>query len=332
MHMPHRNPSLRNLGRSAVATLLVAAASVTLHAQGAATPANVPSLKLGNSFAQPFNLAALSSAPDLGYSSSAGTAETAAATDFSFATSEETQPPPRRRRYGRPNYNDRMHNADGSNKFAAVVGAGLTIPSGNVSNFLNTSWKFQGGVGYNASKKFGVMAQFDWDNFGLPGNVINTQYNLYSNQGYTDGNGNPISFAGLDGHTHIWSLTLNPTFTFYDTDKVGAYAVVGGGFYHKVTNFTIPETSLGYSPFYGYYQYTANQSFDAYTSNAVGVNGGVGLTYKFSRFSQQKFFAEVRYVHTFNSYRSAAAAPLTNFYPANSLATDYLPITVGLRF
>jgi hypothetical protein len=223
-----------------------------------------------------------------------------------------------------------MHNSDGSSKFAAVVGAGLTAPVGDVTTkYLNTSWKFQGGVGYNLNKKFGVMAQFDWDNFGLPGNLLASQQSYYNSLGFTDNTGAPIDFSGFDGHTHIWSFTLNPTFTFYDSEKLGAYAVVGGGFYHKVTNFTLPTTAIGYSYYYGYYQYTANQSFDQYTSNAPGANGGIGLTYKLSRFSNQKLFAEVRYVHTFNSAR---AGSYTNLFPGNASTSDYLPITFGLRF
>ena len=249
------------------------------------------------------------------------------------------QPPPyRRRRYGRPSYSDKLHNADGSNKIAAVVGGGFNVPVGSASSdYLKLSWRFEGGVGYNLSRKFGVMAQFDWDNFGLPGAVLANQQALYSALDPTDAQAG--AFQGLDGHSHIWSLTLNPTFNFYQTDSIGAYAVVGGGFYHKVTDFTLPTTGTAFDPYYGYYQYTANQTFDSYTSNAAGVTGGVGVTYKFSRFANEKFFAEARFVHTFNQARAAdpfAAGTSTgtsyNFYPPNSNETSYLPVTVGIRF
>lgn len=334
MHRSHRIPSFRSLGYTTAATLLAAAASVSLQAQQpVAASMAAPALNLQAALSRPLDLAS----PNLAYSSSAGASETATAEDFTFSKAEpasaETQPPPRRRRYGRPNYNDRLHNADGSSKIAAVIGGGFTVPTGDITTkYLKTSWKFQGGVGYNVSKKLGVMVQFDWDNFGLPGNLLNSQQNYYNSIGFVDQNNQPIDFSGLDGHTHIWSLTLNPTFTFYDSEKVGAYAVVGGGFYHKVTNFTLPAIGQGFSYYYGPYQYQYNQNFDAYTSNSAGVNGGLGVTYKLSRFSNQKLFAEVRYVHTFNSVRPASAAPLTNLFPGNSSTSDYLPITVGLRF
>ena len=247
------------------------------------------------------------------------------------------QPPPyRRRRYGAPSYSDKMHNADGSNRLAFMAGGGFTVPVGSASSdYLNTSWDIEAGGGINFSKKLGVLLQFDWDNFGLPGNVLGNQQALYTSlTGDTTG-----IFTGLDGHTHVWSFTLNPTLNFYQGDKIGAYAVVGGGFYHKVTDFTIPTQGTGYSPYYGYYTYTANQTIDDYTSNAAGVQGGVGMTYKFSRFANERFFAEARFVHTFNQARAgdptvtgASTGTANNLYPPNSNETSYIPITFGIRF
>jgi hypothetical protein len=70
------------------------------------------------------------------------------------------------------------------------------------------------------------------------------------------------------------------------------------------------------------------------------VNGGVGLTYKFSRFSNARFYVEARYVLMLDSQRTGvtsanvATSPLnaTDFYPANSDRTTYIPIKVGIRF
>jgi hypothetical protein len=102
----------------------------------------------------------------------------------------------------------------------------------------------------------------------------------------------------------------------------------------------VPAIGTYCDPFYGCYSYTANQTIDHYTSNAFGIDAGGGLTYKFSRFSNQRLFAEVRYVHAFNSYRpgvtNATWTPANdseaNFFPYNSQHTDYLPIKFGLRF
>ena len=79
---------------------------------------------------------------------------------------------------------------------------------------------------------------------------------------------------------------------------------------------------------------------DHYTSNAPGFNAGFGLTYKFSRFSNERFYGEVRYVFMDNSYRpgvtvnpNVASTYLdTNDFPANSNRTTYFPIKFGIRF
>jgi hypothetical protein len=145
---------------------------------------------------------------------------------------------------------------------------------------------------------------------------------------------------GLDGGNHVWSFTLNPTFTLPTEGSLGAYAVVGAGFYHKVTDFTEPGTGEYCDPYYGCYAYSANQTIDHYTSNAAGFNGGIGLTYKVSKFSNERFYVEARYVFIPNSQRygyTAANIATTNYngwnaYPANSNRTTYIPVKFGLRF
>ncbi len=79
--------------------------------------------------------------------------------------------------------------------------------------------------------------------------------------------------------------------------------------------------------------------FDHYTSNAPGFDGGIGVTYKFSRFANQKFYAEVRYVYMDNSYRPGYTVSNINdynggynFFPQNSNTTSYIPLKFGLRF
>ncbi len=338
------------------AALLLAPLSATLHAQqGESFPTRIAPLTVQQpSEAHPsLNLdlqAALHTPLDLSLSeesassssSSVGSDATASADRLNLMADPgaggNMQPPPRRRRYGRPNYNDRWHNADGSNRLAFVAGVGFEIPVGDAtSNYLSTNVHFQVGGGVNFSKKLAVLLQFDYDRFGVPGAILNNQEALYNNLGFTDSNGNAVDFSGLDANAHIWSFTLNPTLNFYQGEKLGAYAVVGGGFYHKVTNFTLPQVGEGFDYYYGQYEYTYNQNIDTYTSNAPGVTGGVGVTYKLSRFANQRFFAEARYVHTFNQFRagdpnySGAGTPY-NLYPPNSNESSYIPITLGVRF
>jgi hypothetical protein len=216
-----------------------------------------------------------------------------------------------------------------------------SLPVGNTEKYETPSYAFQVGVGRNWSKSLGVLAQFDYDHFGLQGATLANQQYIY-NYGctaYYQGLGYCSLITNLDGSNHVWSFTLNPTFTLATEGSMGAYFVVGGGFYHKVTNFTIPSTQEECS-LYGCGYYNVDETVDHYTSNAPGVNGGIGLTYKLSKFSSERLYMEARYVVVFNSQRygyTAQNVATTSYggydaYPANSNRTTYVPITVGLRF
>lgn len=324
MHSTKPNSRHALLLRIAALIFFGASASFSLHAQS-------PAAQSG----KPVDLKALLMAPvdltrpeNLSYSSSVGSEEKASAEDFDMGMGTG-QPPPRRPYARRTNYSDRTHNADGSNKYTFVVGGGFTVPAGATGKDLGISWKFQGGGGYNFNKKFGVILQYDYDKFGLTSGNLARQYARYTSLNLVDQNGRPVSFAGLDGSSHIWSITLNPIYHFYQSDALGAYVVGGGGFYRKLTNFTLPQTGV-YCDFFGFcYQFTQNQTFDHYSNNAGGVNGGIGFTYRFSRFASEKLFAEARYVWVDNSQ---SANSVDGLYPENNNRTGYFPVTVGIRW
>lgn len=243
-----------------------------------------------------------------------------------------------RKRYGRPRYRGNNTNGDGSSKYIFFGGAGLSQPIGNTWHYLTPSYAFQVGGGRQFSKKLAVPIQFDYDHFGFAKQTLDNQtivLDAIYGQGSVDGR--------LDGTSHVWSFTVDPTLTFYSGDKWGAYVVAGVGYYHKTAAFTIPVTQQqqGYGYGYGYGgSYQSNQAIDKYTSNAPGFNGGFGLTYKFSRFANERFYAEARYVFVDNSQRRGITAnnlgsinaTSTNFYPANSNRTTYIPIKFGIRF
>jgi hypothetical protein len=276
--------------------------------------------------------------PAASYSSSSSSSSSMnmladARSGLSSEAMDAAQPPPRRR-YGRPSYADSHTNPDGSSKYAFMAGGGAAVPVMDTSNYYTPSWTFQGGLGRNWSRHFGVLFQFDYAHFGLQGPVLANQYNLYNSfctPALQQQQNGCTPLTSLDGNAHIWSFTLDPTYTFYasDSGKTGAYVVGGAGFYHKVTNFTVPTVGSYCDYFYGCYQYQVNQNIDHYTSNAFGLNGGVGLTYKFSHFSSMRLYTEARIVWMDNQPRSFS---YTNLYPPNANKSYYVPITVGLRF
>jgi len=318
------------IGRAAAVTFISAAGTLGLHAQqSAGTAPSLPPISFKSALNAPIDL---SLPDDLKYSSSTGSAEMASAETFNLGS--EDQPPPRRR-YGRPNYSDSHTNSDGSARYTFFVGGGFTLPTGGTHNYLATSYNIQVGAGRQFNKKFGVNVQFDWANFGFQTATLNNLLAIYDGPPIfaTDQNGNPLSQIG--GSSHLWSFTLDPIYNFYTSDSWGAYVTGGGGFYHKTGNITTPEIEEE-DTFFGPIQFQANQTIDKYTSNAVGVNGGLGLTYKASRFSSIRFYVDARYVYTFNSPRTFSFGDVNgngfNVFPQISAKTSYIPITFGIRF
>jgi hypothetical protein len=327
--------------RAAAFSFLLAGSASLMRAQQAPSADAAPKA--------PVLLASNSAPLDLSASSSSSSSDSASASGdnfLKFDALDSSQPPPRRR-YGNPNYSDSHSNADGSPKFAFIAGGGLTLPVGITHKYETPSYDFQVGGGRNFSKSVGVLLQFDYDHFGLQGATLANEgyiYNYCTTAEYNAGDCSPLGAAPsgsatpIDGNNHVWSFTLDPTFTLATEGTLGAYAVVGGGFYHKVTNFTTP--TVGEYCYYYCEEIQTNATFDHYTSNAGGVNAGIGLTWKFAKFSNQKFYAEARYVVVFDSQRTGVttanvgSAPLnaSNFYPANSDRTTYVPVTFGIRF
>lgn len=237
-----------------------------------------------------------------------------------------------RRRYGAPRYRGGNTNADGSEKYTAYAGVGFQIPVGVNSDYLTTSYGIQVGVGRNFNKHFGLNLEFDYDKFGMTGQTISNQSYVY----FTDASNS----NGLDANSHIWNFSIQPTYQIYSGEGLGAYITAGAGFYHKVANFTLPEQEEYCDPYYGCGIVEVNGTVDHYTSNAPGFDGGVGVTYKFSHFSNEKFFAEVRYVYMDNQFRpgitvsnvGSITSTTTNFFPQNSNTTSYMPVKLGIRF
>lgn len=330
---------LQIFSRVAAVAVFAGAATLGLQAQQA-TPVAQSIFYVAPQTTQ--SLIAANDAPStIGYSTSAGAEETAEA--VGYIANPSPQPPPRR--YGRrPVYADSSHNADGSSKYTFFGGAGVTIPTGGTHAYFSPNYDFQVGGGRNFNKKLAALIEFDWHAFGIQTSTLNNLLGIYNAEiaAYNAANpSNTVSeLAQVGGHAHIWSFTVDPMYTYFQGDKLGGYVIGGVGFYHKVTDFTTPAIGTYCDYYYGCFQYQANQVIDSYVSNAVGVNGGLGFTYRLSRFSDLKFYGEARYVYTANKERpyfdgttgTSLSASYFNVFPQNSAKTTYIPLTFGVRF
>ena len=193
----------------------------------------------------------------------------------------------------------------------------------NTGKFYTPSYDIIAGGGYNFNKMFGVLGEFHYDHLGVTGGAIDQEYNTLM----TQFGASASDLAGFDANAHVFALTVNPVVNYSnDRSRFGAYATAGVGYYRKTTNFTLP--SYGTVCDYFCYTYATNYNVDSASANGFGANGGLGLTYKISEFSNERLFIEARY----NWIRIGNSANNTDLFPYNRRNSEYIPIVAGIRF
>ena len=181
------------------------------------------------------------------------------------------------------------------------VGAGVTPMVGDISSRLNTGWHVTVGGGYNVAPSFGVSMEYMYNGLGVSRSALD-------------------ELDVPSGNAHVHSLTVNPIWRFKRGERFGAYAIVGGGYYRRTVQFTQPTTAIVnvFDPWWGYVGPVVvpiNQILGSVTSNAGGVNAGLGTTIDLGH-GGAKFYGEIRY-HYAATHRSR---------------TQMLPITFGIRW
>lgn len=197
---------------------------------------------------------------------------------------------------------------------AIEAGAGFDIPVGNTRSSETFGYNVKFGGGYNFSRRFGVLAEYEFNRLGIPNSFVTATVGSQSSQQST---------LPPQGNVHVWGLTLDPIYYYKTTGAWGGYVTGGGGFYRKVTSFTQPVdlgTVFGY---YGSYEQFGSQLISHFSSNQGGLNIGTGLTHNIGT-GGAKVFAEARYVWV-NSPRASATQ-------TGSGKVRLVPITFGIRF
>jgi hypothetical protein len=203
-----------------------------------------------------------------------------------------------------------VHHAMSNLAFEA--GGGFNAPTAGTSNYLTFGGNFTVGGGMNFSKRVALLAEYQFMDDKLPGNII----------AETGANG---------GYAHIWSLTLDPVIDLMPKAKNDVYVTGGGGFYRKVTSFTDPEESE-----YCYYFCEVgveNAVVGHFSSNQGGLNVGAGFQHRTGSMadeSRMKIYAEVRYLYI----QTPAVGYSPNGLGAPTIGADTraIPVTFGVRW
>jgi hypothetical protein len=196
---------------------------------------------------------------------------------------------------------------------AFEAGGGFNAPIGNSSNYITWGGNFTAGAGLHFSRGVSLLAEYQFIDDKLPGNLI----------AETGANG---------GNAHIWSLTLDPVIDLFPKSTNSVYITGGGGFYRKVTNFTDPEETEYCEYFYCGIA-TENVVVGHFSSNQGGWNAGGGFTHRVGGLSgdgRMKLFAEVRFLDV----DTPAVISSPNGLGTTTVAagTKVIPITLGARW
>lgn len=201
-----------------------------------------------------------------------------------------------------------------ASNFALELGGGFNAPTDK--NYITWGGQLTVGGGFNFSKRFALLAEYQFIDDKLPGKLI-------AETGATGGN------------AHIWSLTLDPVVSLFPKSQNDVYVTGGGGFYRKVTSFTDPQQTYFCDYYYGYCGVgVVNAVVGHFSSNQGGWNIGGGYQHRMGGMygdSKMKLFVEARYVDVLT--------PAVNGITPSGLGvttvaagTKVIPISVGVRW
>jgi opacity protein-like surface antigen len=181
------------------------------------------------------------------------------------------------------------------------VGAGFTMPVGQISDRLNNGWNGTVGAGFRMTSHFEVNAQYMYNGLGVKPIVLAEA-------------GTPSANA------HVWSISADPKIRLGGARRFDPYLVGGVGYYRRTVNFTAPTTVpvTLFDPFFGLLIPAfepADINLASVTRGGIGGSGGAGFHIRLGD-STAKFFAEARY----------------HYAATGTMPTRMIPVTFGFSW
>jgi hypothetical protein len=188
----------------------------------------------------------------------------------------------------------------------------LNMPVGSTSEVVGTGWGAVGGVGYNINERNAVIGEFMWNRMYPSGSVLQ-----------------PLQTASLpsdklNGNSNLYALTGNYRYELRGR-MLGTYLIGGGGWYFR-KNWLSREITSGTgtvcTPAWLWWGFTctsgtvtADQRLATSTTDAWGVNAGIGITVRVGE-APYRLYTEARY----------------HYAPTKNLGTQFIAVTVGIRY
>lgn len=187
----------------------------------------------------------------------------------------------------------------------------VSVPVSQAATFASAGWGFTYGAGYNFNRHQAIVGEIMWNSL-YPSNAALA----------------PIRAAlqdnSINGHGNLVAVTANYRLQF--AGKVhGTYLMAGGGMYYRQASLSRSITvgeSVTCNPAWLWWGFTctsgnvtSNQTLASSSSTVLGGSVAIGYTVAISD-SGYKFYVESRY----------------DYAPNKHVATQFVPIAIGIRF
>jgi len=182
----------------------------------------------------------------------------------------------------------------------------------STAKVMDRGWGASGGIGYNFNQRNAVIGEFLWNR-------------MYP----SDGALQPLQTASsqsssLDGNSNLYALTGNYRYEIRGR-LLGTYLIGGGGWYFRKNWLSSavtagPGTVCG--PAWLWWGFTctsgtvtANETRQTSSTNAWGMNGGLGFTVRVGE-GPYRLYTEARY----------------HYAPTKNVSTQFIAVSVGIRY
>jgi hypothetical protein len=205
-----------------------------------------------------------------------------------------------------------LHAQEISNQINSNIAMVLNMPIGSTSEVMGAGWGAVGGIGYNIDERNAVVGEFLWNRMYPSGSVLQPLQTAGSQSG------------SLNGNSNLYGLTGNYRYELRGR-LLGTYLIGGGGWYFR-KNWLSRQITAGTgtvcTPAWLWWGFTctsgtvtANQTLATSTTDAWGMNAGVGVTFRVGE-GPYRLYTEARY----------------HYAPTKNLSTQFIAITVGIRY
>jgi hypothetical protein len=187
----------------------------------------------------------------------------------------------------------------------------ITAPLNPTAQFVNVGGGLVVGAGYNVSKRNAFIGEFMWNRLGASDAALATVRDA-------------LQTHDVNGHGNLFALTGNYRFEVRGK-TTGVYFIGGGGWYRRTANLSTPVatgSSISCTRTWEWWGFecksgtvVSDQTVASSTSDVLGVNGGIGVTFKVAE-PRYRVYVEARY----------------HYAPTKNVKTELIPVTVGIRF